>query len=402
MKKGSNSVTGLLMLILVSMMISPIAMAQKIDDDRMKRDISVAENVLATLIKQQFSNQRTFFPLEVSGSYQAGYGVTFMIPADFTTPIVFSVSGGTNNNGDVVVWGNESNGVQSFSLSSEDEQEVRNALNGDRTMRLKEKGKRNPLNMDSIRDTYNLKVIDAAKAFLVDYGDMITQLGANEKIVITNQGNQPKQWVNQYFNAPKRTHLSIEFSKADMAQYKQGKISREQALNKVKVVNTETVEEVEPDLELLASIFNRLYRRDLSTTYFADENVYFERLKDFGVIYYMKVYSSIPRDYNRFAMPTIKLDDLDLETRNKKVAELYPKFEKELKENVVEYGRTLKSLKQNEVLVFQVQVTQCPACKIPSTLELTVPGSALLDLNAGKIDKNSAMSKISIKKGTDQ
>lgn len=391
-----------MVLILVSMMISPVVVAQKMDDDRMKRDISIAENVLGTLIKQQFSNQRTFFPLEVSGSYQAGYGVTFTIPADFTTPIVFSVSGSSNNNGDVVVWGNESNGVQSYGWSSDDEQEIRNALAGDRTMRLKEKGKRNPLNMDSVRDSYNLKVIDAAKEFLVDYGDMITQLGTNEKIVITNQGNQPKQWVGQYFNAPKRTHLSIEFSKADMAQYKQGKISREQALNKVKVLNTETVDEVEPDLELFSSIINRLYRRDLATTYFADDNIYFERLKDFGVIYYMKVYSSIPRDYNRFAIPSLKLDDVDLETRNKKVAELYPKFEKELKENVLEYGRTLKSIKPTEVLVFQVQVTQCPSCKIPGTLELTVPGSVLQDLNTGKIEKNAALSKISLKKGAEQ
>ena len=72
-------------------------MAQKVDEERMTRDIEVAENVLTTLIKQQFDNQRMFFPLEIRGSYQSGYGVTFTLPADFTTPIVFSVPQGRGN-----------------------------------------------------------------------------------------------------------------------------------------------------------------------------------------------------------------------------------------------------------------------------------------------------------------
>src|SRR5688572_6757884 len=319
---------------LVAMVLHTQTIAQKIDEERMIRDIEVAENVLSTLIRQQFNNQRTFFPLEVKGSYQVGYGVTFSLPADFTTPIAFSISGGNNN--DVVIWGNEpsvgvnnGNGVRQFSWSSEDEDEtgrVKEERTGvdDKSMKLKDRKEKekekNRISLDSVKTAYNLKVIDAAKIFLVDYGDMITQLAPQEKIVITNQGNRPRMWVGQYFSAPKRTHLSIEVSKADLAAFKQGKITRDQALAKVKVVNTETVDEVEPDLELLSSIFNRLYRQDLSKTYFIEENIYYEHLKDFGVIYYMQVYSSVPVDYKRYAMPTINLADVDLETRNKKVA----------------------------------------------------------------------------------
>src|SRR5688572_19140513 len=68
-----------------------VAMAQKADDERMARDIAVAENVLGTLIKQQFEKQRMFFPLEIKSNYQPGYGITFYIPTDYTTPIVFSL-----------------------------------------------------------------------------------------------------------------------------------------------------------------------------------------------------------------------------------------------------------------------------------------------------------------------
>ena len=214
------------------------------------------------------------------------------------------------------------------------------------TLSLKDKkDAKAKLDMDSIQDSYNSKVIEAAKTFLLDYGDMITQLSAAERIIVSNQGDRPRVWVNKYFNAPNRTHLSVEVLKGDLTQYKQNKISREQASSKIKVINTESVSEVEPDLELLSSIFSRLYRPDLSKTFFVQDNVYFERLKDYGVVYYMQALSSQELGYTRrYVMPTVGLEDVDQATRDKTVKELYPKFEQELKDNILEYGRTLKSL----------------------------------------------------------
>jgi len=395
---------GMAMVVIVG--LHPV-FGQQVDDERMGRDIAVAENVLATLIKQQFNNQRTFFPLEIKGSYQSGYGVTFTLPADYTVPIAFSIAGGNN---DFVIMNNE-NRVQSYDYQfrfedgrerSEDERAV---VAGDRPLRLQDKSlERRRLDMDSVRDAYNLKVIEAAKTFLVDYGDMITQLGPQEKIIVSNSGNQPRVWVGQYFNAPKRRHLSIEAQKADLTQFRQGKISRDQALAKITVMNTETVDTVEPDLELLSSIFSRLYNQDLSKTFFTGNNVYFEHLKDFGVIYYMQVYSGIERgDYSRrYVMPTLGLNDVDQATKDQKVKELYPKFEQELKDNILEYGRTLKSLNDDEMLIFQVALTKCSGCGIPSTLEVSIKGRVLKDFNTGKIDRSAAAAKFSIKKGENQ
>jgi hypothetical protein len=387
--------------ILVLMMciaLSPVTlMAQKADDERMKRDIEVAENVLGTLIRQQFGNQRTFFPLEVKGSYQSGYGVTFTIPADFTTPIVFTIVGGDDNM--FINQGNTPNGyTYSYEYSTGQEPKKADAE------RLKDRTKeKKRMDMDSVRNAYNGKVIDAAKTFIADYADMITQLQANERIVVSNQGgNQPRAWVGKLFDAPTRTHLSVEAYKSDVTAYRQGKITRDQMISKMKVVNTETVDKAEPDLELLSSMFNRLYSSDLSKTFFTENNIYYERLKDFGVIYYMQVFSATEIDYGRFRMPTVGLNDIDLETRNKKIKELYPKFEQGLKEDILEYGRTVKSLNENEVLIFQVRLTRCPQCGIPSTLEYSVKGDVLRDFNAAKISRDAALGKITVKKGTNQ
>ena len=216
---------------------------------------------------------------------------------------------------------------------------------------------------------------------------------------VTNQGDQPRMWVNRYFTSPKRSHIFVEASKSDLLQYKQGKLTRDQMLAKISVVNTESVDAPEPDLELLSSIFNRLYRSDLSKTYFTDNSIYYERLKNFGAVYYMKVYSSNQSDMFKYSMPTLKLDDLDQATRDKKVKELYPVFEKELKENMVEYGRTVKSLNDDEQLLFNVKITRCDGCGIPYSLEASVKASVLKDYASGKLSKEAAAGKVAIKKG---
>jgi hypothetical protein len=379
--------------------------AQQASDERMNRDIEVAENVLATLIKQQFSKERNFLSIEVSGTYQQGYGVTFTIPTDFTVPIIFSEPG------EMVIW-NNGNGGQ-FHVNNPNSEEViigqnqnagNSAVAGKETEKLQDKASRKrKLDMDSVRESYHDRVLDAAKTFLADYSDLITALPANEKIVITNQGAPQRLYNLRMFGAPKRTLLSAEALKSDLTAYKQGKMNRNQLLAKIKVMNTQTIDAVEPDLELLTSMFNRLYRSDLSKTYFTEDNIYYEHLKDFGVIFYMQVFSTNGQQgYDRYDMPTVGLSNIDIDTRNKKVTELYPKFEQDLKDNILEYGKTVKSLKDEEVLIFQARITRCPACGIPSSLELGIKASVLKDLSAGKIDKNAALAKITVKKGEKQ
>jgi hypothetical protein len=371
--------------------------AQKIDEERMNRDIEVAENVLATLIKQEMNQQRGFFGVEVKGAYVQGYGVTFKLPNDNIAPFFISFSG--SDNLPVMSGGSERPGEFSYSITTEEYDD--DEKGDDRVVKLKDRQReKRRLNMDSVRDGYYLKLIEASKSFILDYGDFISQLAPNEKIVITNQIENNRGW---YFHSGKRTHVSIEATRADITAFKQGKINRDQALAKIKVVNTESVDTKSPDMELLSSIFSRLYSPDLSKTFFTGDNIYYEVLKDYGVVYYMNVFSSNQSEYDgSVSMPTLGLDHVDPATRDKKVIELYPKFEQELKDNILEYGRTIKSLKDEEVVAFNVTLTRCKGCGIPSTLELSVKTSVLKDLNAGKIDKNAALSKFTVKKGPAQ
>ena len=393
------------------------SVAQKVDDERMKRDIEVAENVLSTLIKQEISQDRNvIFGVDIKGTYMPGYGVTFRLPMDMSFPYMIQNGGMIAPAAPEIVW----NGGNGYTISTggsdderaeelerpekdeqpEKEERVEQGESKARVYSLRDRERsKKRVSADSMRNVYSQKIIKAAKDFLVDYGDFLSQLAPNEKIVITNQGEN-RVWVGWY--SGKRTHLSLETTKADITALKQGKITRDQALGKIKVVNTESVDTKEPDLELMSSIFNRLYRSDLSNTFFSDDNIYYERLRDYGVVYYMQVYSSHEAGPNTVHMPTLDLQNVDKATRDKKVVEVYPKFEQDIKENILEYGRTLKSLKDDESVIFNITMTKCKGCNIPSSLEVSVKNGVLKDYSAGKIEKSGALNKFTVKKGPNQ
>lgn len=377
-------------------------------NERIIRDIEVAENVLGTLIRQELERKSNFWLTEVKGSYTAGFGVTLRVPYEnfsFTSFTITSSDGTPSPaapptpgwapaNEDVI---GLDNGVTLERRRYQEE--------GESDSKGKEKLKqKRGANRDSARSAYGDRLVEASKTFLADYGDLIS-VEPNERILITTKSERGRDFnfafVGDFRAAPYRV-ISVEASKGDLTQYRQGKITREQLMTKIKVLNSEINEEKYPDLELLSTIFNRLYRSDLSKTYFTSSNPYYERLKDFGVTYFMNVYSSNEAGYGRWDMPTVDLEDIDQASRDKKVTELYPAFEKDLKDNILEYGRTVNSLKDEEVLNFDVTLTKCKGCGIPSTLELSVKASVLKEFGSGKITKEAAIAKINVKKGPGQ
>jgi hypothetical protein len=384
--------------------MTSVAFSQvKIDQERMDRDIEIAENALATLIKQKFDKRNMWF--EVKASYTPGYGVTMRLPDNTNSwGFEFGMKGRTAIAPKVI----GGNGVIVYSENSVDKKDKEKEKGLEKEMEKSQKS------IDSAKAMYYGKLIDASKEFIADYGDLLSQLPADEKILITNRGEGGRFYYD-YNKSQKRMLVTVEGTKSDIVQFKQGKLSRDQMMGKIKIVNTESTTEVETDLELLSSILSRLYRADLSKTFYTEDNIYYERLKNFGVIYYMSAYSSneqyrnVERNSDNakgegkiWSMPTQRLEGLTQEQRDKKVIELYPQFEKDLKDNIVEYAQTVKSLKDDEMFVFNVTITKCVGCNIPSSLELSVKNSMVRKLAAGQVTKADVVAAINVKKGPNQ
>jgi hypothetical protein len=419
-----KSIVGFIVMLI---MAAQPTVAQKIDNERMDRDIEIAENALTTMIRLQFQRNR-YYGMDIKGNYTPGYGVTLRIPGEhnFIGAVGWDMSGGpsvlaapappgvsyeykTGTAGDVAVirQGSNSDGNSASVVVIDGRPDKTPSDRSGKERTAKERSGKDAARQDSAREVYYEKVIKASKDFLADYGDVLSQLAPEEKILITNrgEGNRYMYWDKSSSNS--RTMVTIEATKGDITAFKQGKINRDQLLGKMKVVNTQSTNEVNTDLELLSSIMNRLYRSDLAKTYYIDEGIYYERLKEFGAIFYMNVVSSIEQDVQsgegrKFRMPTQKLQDLSQAERDKKVTELYPAFEKDIRESILEYGRTLKTLGPQEMLIFNVRLTKCEECGIPSTIELSVKNSVLKDYSEGKITHDAAAAQLNIKKGPAQ
>lgn len=377
----------------------------KADEKRMEQDIEIAENILGTLIRQQFS-KRMFLPIEVSGNYTPGYGVTFRLPQSGGFNVFMMAPPDMENFGPGTV-------TYSYSRSGDTEEMQRDQLREEkRQLEREARGKArvqattpraSKADRDSLASNSDKILLQVGRDFLADYGDVLSQLKPEEKIVITNRSEGFEDGFGWRMNSfpgreSRRSMVSVEGKRDDIIQLRQGKISRDQFLSRLKVVDTETSDKLDPDLEVLSSMFSRLYREDLSKTYFTQGDVNYERLKDFGVIYYMKVYSSNEEGEERWSLPTVAMRDVSQTERDKKVKEMYPAFESELKENVIEYGRTLRSLKDDEQLVFNIRLTKCTGCGIPSSVEVSVKNTVLKDYGAGKISREAAVGKVSVKK----
>ncbi|WP_456462495.1 hypothetical protein [Reichenbachiella sp.] len=233
--------------------------------------------------------------------------------------------------------------------------------------------------------------------FLTDYADLIGQLNDDEQIMLVTKGGPQGFGAVLYNSSNQGGKFSASTSRRNIADFKAGSISKATFENRINFIESKGEEKAAADLELFSSIFQRLYKTDLATTYYTSSPISYERLKSFGVIYRMKMYSSISTGRDSYRMPTQRKSNLTRAERNKAVMDLYPQFINDFKKNVIDYGKTIKSLEADEAILFQIILTECNNCDIPNEINVLIKQKTLLDLDAGRISESQALEQIQIK-----
>jgi hypothetical protein len=123
-----------------------------------------------------------------------------------------------------------------------------------------------------------------------------------------------------------------------------------------------------------------------------------EQIDGLGVIFYMNMVSSV-QENSGWNVPTAGKQNLSQEERDELIKSLYPKFEEELKDNIIEYGKNVKSLADSEQLIFKLGITKCKGCEIPDTIELQLKGKTINELRAGKLNQAQALKEVKVLKG---
>jgi hypothetical protein len=260
------------------------------------------------------------------------------------------------------------------------------------------------LNTDSMNRADFNKNLENIKIFMLDYGQVISQLKDAERIKIISKGTD-----NSYYRTENGTmeqeskynEFSAEIQMKDVRAYQNGKLSKEEAENRIKINNKNEEKPIGKDLAVFKSVINRLYQSDLSETYFLKSDISTEEVEGLGTILYLEMASS-QKTNQYFSMPTQGNLQFNQSERDDKVKALYPKFEEDLINNILEYGKYLSSMADNAKLIFKVTITECKGCGIPAQLEIQVESSTLKALKSGKIDEKVARKEIKIVEGRTQ
>lgn len=375
----------LMAIIILGMIVAPLAAQEvffvdpsaNVKKTGIEKDIEIAENILSTLLKQETG----FFSYgKIKGTYIKEYGVIFSLPPQSTRRGVVGFAGQSSRRSQKVIMV-EDNNVYEVQTPGAPQ-----SLNGA------------VFKVDSLKKDVKSSMIDVFKTFLADYGGLINGLKDEERILITNQNVDLDDWWVFSNREHKSNRLSVEVKSSDLNLNMKGKLSRDQLIKRIVVndgiINVGTAK----DLELMANVFTRLYKSDLSDTYYINGQLYYQYLTDFGAMFRMRVYSSSisGRRSKTYNMATLQLNGLSKEEREQKVKELYPKFKSQLMENIIRYGTTINSLKPDEMVMFKVRLTECTKCGIPKSLEVSIKYDVLQKVKNGSISKDEAVKAFNV------
>jgi len=451
--------------VILLILISSSAIAQNIDEGKMNRDLEIAKNVLATMLKSE--SERFYGSSSIDASYVQGYGVIFTLPKHSSwiharpTRVVIAprVRVRTRDTGDEMIIYEEN--IKAYAeeaeklaqkqeqlaqkqkelalkqekLSEEEREELVEAMaeieiNADEIAEIAKEAEAHALQW---QDEYveNLEASmqmteQAIITFLADYADLIGQLKPTDHILVKQESpfgediyiagwdegddiwvvpdvdedvdDDADNWGSSGISssARKGSGFSAEVSKKVVTDYKTGKINFDTFKEKVNIKRAEP-ERKSPDLDMFASIFKQYYSPKMSKTFFTESTPRYEILDNFGVIYNIRTYSSYV-DGRYYSMPVLDKKKVSSEDRKAAIEELYPKFENDIKSFIIDYGRTIRSLEEDDMLLLKIIMTKCEECTIPKSIDVSVKMSVLKQFDQQKISRDKAMAAIEIKK----
>jgi hypothetical protein len=447
--------------IILILLIPFSVLAQNIDEERMNRDLEIAKNVLGTLLKGESDRYWGSSSINGSYVQGYGVIFTIPRHYSFIhikppKPVVAPrVRVRTSRSGDDIViyeeqikaYAEEAEKIakkqeqllkkqeeltkKQEQLSEEEKEELEEAMaeieiKAEEIAEIAEEAEAQALQwQEDYQQDLEASMQHAEQAiitFLADYADLIGQLKPTDNILVKQESplgediyiagwDEGDVWVdvqtdegedvwdrNSGISSSERkgSGFSAEVSKKVITDYKTGKINFDTFKEKVNIKHAEPAKK-SPDLDMFASIFKQYYGPKMSKTFFTESTPKYQILDNFGVIYTISTYSSYVEG-KYYYMPVLGRDKVSSEERKEKIEELYPQFVNDLKSFIIDYGRTIRSLEGEDMLLLKIKMTKCEDCTIPKTIDVSVKMSVLQQFDQQKLSREKALAAIEIKK----
>lgn len=387
---------------LMALLLTSISFAQNFDTNRMNRDIKIMENILGEMFKTQFTSKEGTIQVRsqgytifgsgssgnVKGTYIPGYGVIFMIPSISNRYSIVSRSGSDRQ----VV----------FQYSSD--------------------------NNDSDRSIDKESVTNRISEFLQDYASTIGQLKNDESIlVIYGSANSSSDRVSVYNlrgavvdalgenkddeeqNKPLPV-ISVSVKKSDLEAYRAGRLNADAFKNRLSTSTSEEKERL--DLKVLGNIFGTaLGDGDGNQYHLINSNsLSYMYLDNFGALYSLDLHrghgfgtvtlrggvfgSNRDRNEQEIEELKVKLQEREKEL-NESLEKEYDALIAKTKEFIVDYGRTLSSLKDDQYLLVSLNINDSSDI-VPKRVDFQVKKSTFNQLDRGQISREAALNAVTL------
>ncbi|MFY0697702.1 MAG: hypothetical protein JXR11_07610 [Balneola sp.] len=375
--------------LLIILLTSSLGWAQNFDANRMNRDIKIMENILGEMFKTYSGNSssRAVYIADfaggsrnVRGTYLPGYGIIFNVQTSSSFVLSQSSDGEGSSN----------SFYYSYSTSSSDDDNVK-------------------VDEESVKDRIT--------EFLKDYASTIGQLKPTENVMVIYGSNSRHSFPSLVYTSSngkidrKETEklpvISGSVTKKDLDDYRSGKINESAFANKVQTASTTDKEYL--DLKVMSNIFETALKEQGDESFRLSGNVNYLMLDNFGAIFNLDAsYRTNNRLFGRVSGITVtgayirtdSRDAPDAKEQDEKEAEFlasvneaYSLLKSNIKEYLVDYGRTVSSVKPDQYILTTVNV-RGRYNDIPERIDFQLKKSVLDQLDRGQISREKALEQV--------
>lgn len=259
------------------------------------------------------------------------------------------------------------------------------------------------------------KLSQLSKTFLANYGSLLTELKDPDKVQISCEYSLHVQSTSRKINGQyayvassrpeNKRRLSAVATMKDLKDYASGKINESSIMSKITISKKDTDEKEMLDAKILAGIFDDLFSSSMSQTFSRSGSTNWSYFEGFGVMYNLNL--SAHRSRTLFfpssgnAVNTKAKDEPNAEEVKKEIEKSYAELEDVLKENLVKYGRTLRSLGSDEVIIMNVSLNGfVREADIPRSIQVVVNKKTIDAFSSGQRSLEQVKNEIDIKKLT--
>ena len=385
----------------------------QVDKDRMERDIDIMEKVLNELFKNaagnRFKNIHLSSGRTAQGSYVPGYGVLFIAPTypgslglKSTYNYVYSFN---STNRTVVATDGEWKGTIKYTDPSDEEKakgEKQKEKTGKNAPPATDRNRRLGNAQDSILQAYTNLVTTNMREFLANYADAIGQLSPNDRVmIIYNENARNNNLLSSLVDCEScetrsMPRISAEVKREDLAAFRSGKMNRKELESRIRVNQDTPGKENYAEYKVFAGILESLYPVSREVPYRV-RNIGYHVLPSFGVIYLVDM------DLRNEGHNVVTLRDGEVRTRAEKDSsqarirtEAYGQFRNDIREAVLDYGRTLRNLSADQVILLSVALPTCDGCNVPPRANVSVKKSVLEAYEQNKMNRQQALDAITV------